>query len=141
MSDGFGIAQFTIYYVGAFVVAKRPPQNTIAAARWRSGDAEAMQGFPAWFDSRPGLQFSEPLRKSRAHGLAFRSSFERIHDFRAQIGRYLRQNTEPGLEGRTRLMQQHAKAVYRDIAARLRCGQERGFRRDVDEIGDESLFR
>jgi hypothetical protein len=28
----------------------------LATARWRSGDAEAMQGLPAWFDSRPGLQ-------------------------------------------------------------------------------------
>src|SRR5215813_6426870 len=27
-------------------------------ARWRSGDAKAVHGLPAWFESRPGLQIT-----------------------------------------------------------------------------------
>ncbi len=48
----------------------RTPRGKVAAlllqtARWRSGDAEAMQGLPAWFNSRPGLSPSL-LRSSGA---------------------------------------------------------------------------
>ena len=39
-----------------------------ATARWRSGDAEAVQGLPAWFESRPGLQ-SLPLSLGEGRGV------------------------------------------------------------------------
>src|SRR5690348_14323568 len=58
---------------------------------------------------------------------------ERGHDHRTQIGRYFGHHAEPGVEGRTRLMQQHAKSIDCDVATHFCRGQERRLRRHVDE--------
>src|SRR5262249_51357115 len=41
----------------AAITDRQAPHAMKAAARWRSGYAEAVQGLPARFKSRPGLQF------------------------------------------------------------------------------------
>ena len=47
-----------------------------AVARWRSGDAEAVQGLPSWFESRSGLQFFPAARVEISRRLVRRSRGE-----------------------------------------------------------------
>src|SRR5882672_9981268 len=73
------------------------------------------------------LRIANLLRLPRISLRSMRAtSLNRRLDRPAQLGRDLGLDAEPGLEGRARLMQQHAEAVDRRVAAPPRRRQQRG---------------
>jgi hypothetical protein len=60
---------------------------------------------------------------------------------RPKLRRHLGANAEPALEARNRLIEQHAEPIDRAIAPGARRGQELGFERAVDDVGDHGVVR
>src|SRR5882757_1283164 len=76
-----------------------------------------------------------PARSWRKTPLARGS--ERGLDGLDQLRRHIRHDTEPGLEGEPRLVEQQAEPVHSDAAARAGLRQKRRLERRIDEIGGE----
>src|SRR5450432_2938313 len=69
--------------------------------------------------------------------LLWARSLECRLDCLEQVGRDLGENAKPGLERKSRLVEQQAEPIDRDAAALPRRGQKRRLERRVDQIGDQ----
>src|SRR5258708_1319241 len=54
-----------------------------------------------------------------------------------QIGRDVRKNTKPGLERKSRLVEQQAEPIHGDATPLPRRGQKRSLKRCIDQISDQ----